>query len=69
MTFTHLVDEVQKLSLDEKEAMKNLLEHYLIEERRDEIARHGEESRQLLREGKLVFSSDVSELKEMMQDE
>lgn len=69
MTFTHLVDEVQKLSLDEKEAMKNLLEHYLIEERRDEIAKHGEESLQLLQGGKLTFSSDLNELKRMIEDE
>lgn len=64
--FTNIVEEVKKLSIEEKEELRFLLERYLIEERREEIYRNYRKSLKELLAGKLDFSSDVSKLKEML---
>jgi hypothetical protein len=69
MSFTTAVEEIQKMSMEEKEALKSLLEKYLIEERRKEMYQHGEESRATVHERLHKFGSDVNELKRMMDEE
>jgi hypothetical protein len=66
--FAGVVDEVQELSLDEKAELKELLESYIIEERRDEILRACEEGRKEQEEGKLVFTSNVDDLMASLDD-
>jgi hypothetical protein len=66
--FAGVVDEVQELSLDEKAELKELLESYIIEERRDEILRTCEEGRKQYDEGKLVFTSDADDLMASLDD-
>ncbi len=63
MQFNTLVDEVRELSLDEKLAMRGLLDRYLAEERRQSIARSYRESLAELEEGRLRFTDDVAQLK------
>ena len=66
MTFGDVVEAVKSLSTEEKEAIQQLLQQYLREERRDElydsflISKAEEES------GNLRFSSNLEELKEQL---
>ena len=57
--FAGVVENVKQLSFDEKSELKNLLENYLIEERRQEILENGEQSRRESENGELKFSSDT----------
>ena len=68
MTFAGVVDTVRELSLDEKTELKDILESYIIEERREEIFRNCEEGRKEYEKGKLVFSSNVDELMASLDD-
>jgi hypothetical protein len=61
--FNQLVENIKKLSMDEKEELHLLLEKYLIEARRDEIYSHFEESKAEYKTGKVKFSSDINKLK------
>ncbi|MGI0481554.1 hypothetical protein ACN4EE_12275 [Geminocystis sp. CENA526] len=65
MTFSEVVESVKNLSTDEKEQIKSLIEHYLIEEKREEIYQNYLLSQQRQKEDKLNFSSDINELKEI----
>jgi len=64
--FGNLVDEVRRLSTEEKEELKFLIEKYLLEERRDEIYENYQESLRELRAGKLRFSHDLNKLKKSL---
>lgn len=64
--FAQVVEEVKRLSPDEKQELQELLRSYVIEERRREILENCEASLQELQEGKLTFSSDIETLKEQL---
>lgn len=66
--FAGVVENVKQFSFDEKRELKNLLESYLIEEKRQEILENGEKSKRELKNGELKFSSNVDELMEMLND-
>ena len=61
-----LVEEVKKLSVEEKEELKFLIERYLIDERRGEIFKNYQESKKEDIEEPLEFSSDIKRLKKML---
>ena len=63
--YSTLVEEVKRLSTEEKEELKLLIEKYLIEERREEIFSIYRESKKEIEEGSLEFSNDIKRLKEM----
>lgn len=63
--YSTLVEEVKRLSTEEKEELKLLIEKYLIEERREEIFNNYRESKKEIEEGSLEFSNDIKRLKEM----
>ncbi|MBL7190550.1 hypothetical protein ISS30_02555 [bacterium] len=65
-SYDMLVEEIKKLSFEEKMEIKFLLEKYLIEERREEIFRNYQESMREEKSGKLKFSSDIDELKSQL---
>lgn len=65
-SFAELVEEVKTLSVQEKEELQQLIEKYLIEERRDEILDNYVHSLTKLDEGKLEFSNDTDTLKGML---
>ncbi len=67
-TFAGVVETVKQLSFDEKQELKDLLESYLIEERRREIYENGEQSKRELKKGELKFSSNTDELMQMLND-
>ncbi len=64
--FSDIVDEIYSLPLEEKLELKNLLEHNISEERRDEIISNYKQSKEEQKSGKLKFSSSVEELKKML---
>lgn len=57
--FAGVVEDIKQLSFDEKRELKDLLESYLIEERRHEILENGEQSKRELENGELKFSSNT----------
>lgn len=67
-TFDNVVDILEKLSLDEKEEAKFILEKSIIEERRAEIYRNHLKSKKELKQGKLKFSHNIAELKRMVEE-
>jgi len=60
--FADVVEEVQQLSLEEKEELQELLHNYLIEERRREIRKNAEAAMKEYREGELRFFTDIDEM-------
>ena len=64
--YNTLVEEVKKLSVEEKEELKFLIEKYLVEERREEIFKNYQESKREIEEEQLEFSGDIKRLKEML---
>ena len=64
--FGNLVDKVRRLSMEEKEELKFLIEKYLVEERREEIHGNYQESLKEFRAGKLRFTHDLNKLKKSL---
>ena len=65
-TYNILIEEVKKLTREEKEELKFLVEKYLIEERRHDIFNNYQESKKEVKEKRLEFSNDLTKLKEML---
>lgn len=68
MTFSDLVEAIKNLSVEEKEQMQLLLTQYLREERREEIYDNFENSKVEEKNGELKFSSNINELRKMIED-
>lgn len=62
-TFGNIVEEIKKLSLEEKEELKFLIEKLMAEEARKKIFRNYKRSLEELQQGKLEFTSDINRLK------
>ncbi len=67
-SFAGVVEDVKQLSLNEKQELKDLLESYLIEERRQEIYENGEKSRRESENSQLKFTSNTNQLMQMLDD-
>ncbi len=63
-TFVDIVEEAKQLSTEEKQELRDLLDNYLVEERRQQILVNYEQSKQEQPE----FSSNLNELKEILDD-
>jgi phosphopantothenate synthetase len=68
MTYTQLIKEVQELSIEDKENLKELIDKYLIEEKRETIYGNYKESLQELNEGKAKFSDNPEDLDKMLEN-
>ena len=66
MPFNAIVQTLYNLPLEEKEELKNLLEHNIIESRREEMNQNFKTSQAEQQSGQMKFSSDLSELKNML---
>lgn len=66
LKYNNIVETLYSLPLDEREEIKNLLEHNIADSRRNEIANNFEEAQESHKSGKLKFSSDINELKQML---
>lgn len=68
MHFHLLVEEIRSLTLPEKEEMRSLLDRFLADERRHDMAANYVASSEELQQDKLTFSSDVAQLRELLDD-
>jgi hypothetical protein len=68
MSFSDVVEAIKILSLEEKEEIQSLLAQYLREERRETIYQNYLESKQAEKAGKLIFTSDIDELMDSLED-
>lgn len=68
-SFAAIVEEVQKLSKEEKEDLYALLEKYLVEARREEIYQNYQDSKERVHRGELRFSDDVDELRKSLEEQ
>ena len=66
IAFNELVDKILELSIDEKQEIKNILDHSLIGQRRDEIYKRYVESKEQEKSDKLKFSDSISDLKKQL---
>lgn len=57
MTLDQILDAVEELPNDQQEMLLDIIRHRQIDARRREIAQSAQESRQLVREGKLKAQS------------
>ena len=64
--FNDLVDQIYGMPLEDKLELKNLLEHNIADSRREEIANNAKKAKEEQKSRKLSFSSNTSELKNML---
>nr|WP_254658009.1 hypothetical protein [Pleurocapsa sp. PCC 7327] len=69
MSFSDLVEAIKKLSIEEKQEIQLLLRQYLREERREEIYNNFRMSQAEEQKGNLKFSSDINELRQLMEEQ
>ena len=65
-TFSGIVEDIYSLPLEDKQALLNLLEHNIAEERRNEIYNNYLSAKDEETKGKLSFSSDINKLKKLL---
>lgn len=68
-TFSSIVEEVQKLSIEEKEELRQLLDKYLVEARREEIYNNYLKTRGEEKQGKLKTASSAEDFRRMLEEE
>ena len=68
MSFSDVVETIKNLSLEEKQEIQILLAQYLREERREELYNNYQISRVEEQNGELKFSSNINELKQLLEE-
>jgi hypothetical protein len=68
MTFSDVVEEIKRLSTDEKREIQLLLQQYLREERRNEIYDNVELTQAEHQNGNLAFSANIQDLKRLIEE-
>lgn len=66
LSFDKLLETLYRLSIEDKEEVKVLLENHIVEARRAKMASNHKKSMVEEKSGKLKFSSSVKELKKML---
>lgn len=66
MKFSSIIESIYSLSLEERLEIKTLLEHNIADSRRTEILINHKKSEDENKAGKLVFSSEISDMKTML---
>jgi hypothetical protein len=68
MSFSDVVEAIKALSHEEKQQIQLLLNLYLREERRDEMYENFMASKLEEKGGKIQFSSNIEELKQLIEE-
>jgi hypothetical protein len=68
MIFSDVVEVIKNLSTDEKLEVQLLLQQYLREERREAIYANFESAQIEQQRGELTFSSDIKELRQLIEE-
>jgi len=66
ISFNAIVNAIYKLPVEERLELKNLLEHNIVNTRRDEILANYKQANEAYKADELKFSSDINELKSML---
>ena len=66
ISFSTIVNAIYKLPVEDRLELKNLLEHNIIDARRDEISANYKQANEAYKANELTFSSDINELKKML---
>jgi len=69
VAYHEIAEQVQHLDLDAKIHMKNLLERWIIDERREEIRRNAEEGMKDHAAGKLKSYDNVADLMKALNED
>lgn len=67
MTFSDVVESIKSLSTDEKKEIQLLLKQYLCEERREETFESFQLAQVEQQKGELRFSSNLDELRQLIE--
>lgn len=67
-SFAEIVEEVKALPVQEKQELYELIEKYLVEERREKIYQSYINSLSELDNGKAEFSNDIEKLKGLLSN-
>jgi hypothetical protein len=65
-TFSNIIELLRNLTLNEKEEVRNLLEHNIAEEKREIFHKEYLKSKKEYKTGKLVFSEKINDLRKMI---
>jgi hypothetical protein len=68
MSFNDVVETIKSLSVEEKQEIQMLLAQYLREEQREAMYNHYKQSRLEEQSGDLKFSSNLDELKQLIEE-
>jgi len=69
MSFSELIEEIQTLPTEDKIEVKELIEKFLVEERRNEIYNNYLDAKIMADRGELKFTSDTDELMKMLEND
>ena len=69
LTFSDLVEEIRHRPIEEKVGLKEVLDHDLIEAKREEIYQSSLEGTALWEKGKLIPTSDIDEHMRRLEEE
>jgi len=69
ITAEKILEELDELSIEDKEYVKEVFDKMLIEARREEIRKNAEEGRKQHKEGKLKSFSNASDLMKSLLEE
>jgi len=69
MSFSDVVESIKNLSTEEKQEIQSLLQQYLRDEQREKIFENFQAAQIEQQKGELQFSSDINELKQMIEAE
>ena len=69
MSFSDVVETIKELSFEEKQEINLLLSQYLREEKRNQIYQSYQESQLEIEQGKSQFSSNINQLKQLLEEE
>ena len=67
-TFASVVDSVQQLSYEEQSELKNLLEKYIVEKRREQIRKNANEGMLEYERGELTAYTNLDDLMAALND-
>ena len=67
-TFATIIEEIKRLSYEEKEELYHITKQQLIEEERNRMHREHQETLDELKEDKLDFSNNTDYLKDQLKD-
>jgi hypothetical protein len=66
ISFNTIVNAIYNLPVEERLELKHLLEHNIVDARRDEILANYKQTNEAYKIGELKFSSDINELKNIL---